>query len=321
MQPEVSVVIPTHDRCDLLGRTVRGALAQTAANLEVVIVDDGSTDGTSAMLASLADDRVVVRRHERPQRVSAARNLGIEAARGEWVAFLDDDDLWAPDKLARQLRAAQAAGADWAYTGFVQVDTDLRALSAVPPPPPSTVRDGMLFRNMAPAGSSTILVRRSLLLQTGGFDVSLHKLEDWDLWIRLAHAAMPACDPAPLTAYVEHRGMASRQTGDYFRELDILSLRYAGLRGSRPIDRVAMYRWIGWAMLQSRNRRGALLAYARAVREGDVPSAARCCLAALSPALAERIAYRPRDAAVVQQAEAWLVAYRGEASVVAERLT
>ncbi len=310
MPPEVSVIIPTHNRRALLRRTLHAALAQAGVALEVVIIDDGSVDGTQDMLASLSDRRVVVRRHERPRLVSAARNLGIETARGEWVAFLDDDDLWAPDKLDQQLRAIRAAHTSWAYTGFVQVDADLHVVSAVRPQPPAIVRKGMPFRNMAPAGSSTILARRDLLREVGGFDVSLRKLEDWDLWIRLAHAAEPAWVPEPLTAYVEHRGMASRSSGDYFRELDTLALRYAGLRGPHAIDRVAMYRWIGWAMLQARNRRGSLEAYARAIHEGDGSSIVRWATVALSPALGERLARRPVDRAWARSAEAWLARYR-----------
>src|SRR3954468_2829862 len=103
--PEVTVVIPTRDAWDLLPATLTGALAQEEVALEVVVVDDGSRDGTAAGLAewARADPRLRVCRLEPSAGVGAARNAGIERARGEWLAFLDHDDLWAPRKLREQV--------------------------------------------------------------------------------------------------------------------------------------------------------------------------------------------------------------------------
>src|SRR5829696_624334 len=98
---EISVVVPTHNRSGLLAQTLRSVLWQRGVDLEVLVVDDGSTDDTA-----------------------------------EVVAVLDDDDLWAPDKLARQLAAAQATGRSWVYTGAVNIDDDLRVLGGMPPYPP-----------------------------------------------------------------------------------------------------------------------------------------------------------------------------------------
>jgi len=102
--PLVSVVVPSHNRARLLRRTLRSILAQHLTDLEVVLVDDGSTDETP-QITNGADPRIVVIRNQEPGGVSAARNRGIAAARGEWIAFCDDDDLWSPDKLSRQLMA------------------------------------------------------------------------------------------------------------------------------------------------------------------------------------------------------------------------
>ena len=128
MTPFVSVVVPSHNRARLLSRTLQSILAQQMGDLEVVVVDDGSTDDT-ASVAAAADPRVVVLRNEAPAGVSAARNRGIAAARGAWMAFCDDDDLWSPEKLAHQLAAAERARADWVYSGDVNVDDGLRVLS------------------------------------------------------------------------------------------------------------------------------------------------------------------------------------------------
>src|SRR5262245_33388702 len=137
VKPLVSVVIPSHNRRRLLERTLRSVLAQAAGDLEVVVVDDGSTDGTRD--AAGLDPRVVILRNDIPAGVGSARNQGIAAARGEWIAFCDDDDLWSPDKLMRQLAAADDAGAQWVYGGDVNVDDGLRVLSGGPPPDPDTV--------------------------------------------------------------------------------------------------------------------------------------------------------------------------------------
>ena len=131
--PEVSVVIPTRDRSRLLALTLRSVRWQRGVDLEVLVVDDGSTDDTAEVVAAIADPRIRLVRQPVAQGVSAARNRGIAEAGGTWVAFLDDDDLWAPDKLVRQLQAAHQTGRAWVYTGEVNVDQQLRVIDGVPP--------------------------------------------------------------------------------------------------------------------------------------------------------------------------------------------
>ena len=101
MVPLVSVIIPTYNRADLVRQALASVKAQTYRDFEIVVVDDGGTDGTCEALSAWREIRVL--RHAHRRGVSAARNTGIDAARGEWLAFLDSDDLWLPDKLARQI--------------------------------------------------------------------------------------------------------------------------------------------------------------------------------------------------------------------------
>jgi glycosyltransferase involved in cell wall biosynthesis len=111
-EPEVSVVIPTRNRWPMLStHALPSALAQEDVDLEIVVVDDASGDGTAARVAELGDPRVRVVRNETNRRLPASRNVGAEEARGTWLAFLDDDDLWSPRKLRAQLDVAQASGA------------------------------------------------------------------------------------------------------------------------------------------------------------------------------------------------------------------
>src|SRR5215208_5234996 len=107
---DVSVVVPTRNRSALLSRTLRSALRQERVDFEVIVVDDASDDETPALLSALDDHRVRVLRHETLRGLSSSRNHGAEHARAEWLAFLDDDDLWAPDKLFRQVSAAKERG-------------------------------------------------------------------------------------------------------------------------------------------------------------------------------------------------------------------
>jgi glycosyltransferase involved in cell wall biosynthesis len=274
--PDVSVVIPTHNRRRLLGQAVRSALGQVGVEVEVVVVDDGSSDGTADAVASLGDGRVRVIHHRRPLGVAAARNAGAGAARGAWVALLDDDDLWAPDKLKRQLEAASAAEAGWVYAGVVEIDAEGRLLGGGAPPSPEDLLAGLRRRNLMPAGSSNVAVRSDLLSASGGFDPRLRHLADWDLWLRLAALGPPACVPAPLVAYRLHHGQATLDTTGMLAEASALEARHGA-------DRTAILRWAAWSHLRTGRRRAALRAYAGAVLAGDVASLARAAVALLHP--------------------------------------
>ena len=184
--PEVSVVIPTFNRADRLCEAVDSVLGQTFRTLECVIVDDGSTDGTPEVIEARygADGRVrhVVQENAGP---AAARNRGVTLARGAFIAFLDSDDLWDPEKLAIQMdlmrRERQAAlcfcdrriagepeSSRFVATGF---SGDLSMAG--------------LLRDNLPICTPSVVVRKEALTQAGGFDPSFTCAEDWDLWIRI----------------------------------------------------------------------------------------------------------------------------------------
>jgi glycosyltransferase involved in cell wall biosynthesis len=287
--PEVSVVIPTRDRSRLLALTLRSVLWQRDVDLEVVVVDDGADDDTAEVVAGFGDARIHLVRHEVPQGVSAARNRGVAEATGRWVAFLDDDDLWAPDKLARQLQAARRSGRTWVYAGGVNVDQRLRVLEGGPPPPPDRVMELLGRYNPVPAGASNVVVRADALVRAGAFDRRLRRTEDWDMWIRLARLGPPAWVCHPLTAYRMHAGSkAFVDENRMLTEATVIADRY-GI----PVDRAAQYRRAAWTCLRAGQRHDALRYYAQAVRVGDVISAARAMLALLHPAPTASYLRRP----------------------------
>ena len=307
--PLVSVVVPSYNRAALLKRTLRAILAQQFTDLEVLVVDDGSTDDTGT-IAAAADPRVMVIRNQQPAGVSTARNRGIAAARGEWIAFCDDDDLWSPHKLIRQLKAAEQAGADWAYAGDVNVDEHLRVLSGGPPPDPEAVVALMPRWNPLASGGSNVLVRSRLLAAVGGFDPGLRRTEDWDLWIRIARTGPPAWVREPLVAYRFHGGNIVTDPEGMVEEARCLAERY-----DIPVDLTAMHRRAAWAALRNGRRLLALGYYARAVAGGDLRSLGRAAVAAIHPAVGTNQLFRfaGRDADWIAQAERWLEAFaKGE---------
>ena len=244
---DVSVVIPTRNRAAFIRDALATALGQIEVDLEVVVVDDASDDTTAVLVERIADSRVRLVRREQPGGPGAARNAGTAAARCEWVAFLDDDDLWAPDKLARQLRAGREHDAGFVYGGALAVDDALEPLYLWRVPDPSTVLDALLALNVIPAGSSTVVARASLLGEVGGFDERFSHLSDWDLWTRLAAAAPAACVGDVVTAYRLHGlGQHGDRAPTILRELDLLDAKHAELRRERGIqlDRASMQSYL-----------------------------------------------------------------------------
>jgi glycosyltransferase involved in cell wall biosynthesis len=251
--PGVTVVIPTHNRRRLLELTLESALRQRDVALEIVVVDDGSTDGTAPIVQGFGDDRIRLVRHEKPRGVSAARNKGIAEARGGWIAFLDDDDLWAPDKLALQLAAVLQTGQLWAYTGHVNITSDHRVVGGVPPSTPDDVQHDIRRMNLIPGGGSNVLARTDLVRRLGGFDEMLGILEDWDMWIRLAREERPAWVRRPLVGYRIHGSNSSRNIDRMLTEVAIIDRRYRG-----PVDKVRFYRHLARVSMRGGRRRQAL---------------------------------------------------------------
>ena len=208
--PEVSVVIPTRDRAHHVLRAVAGALAQENVDQEVIVVDDGSRDDTQAALAGVADRRLVVLRNDVPQGVASARNRGLALARGRWVAFLDDDDLWAPWMLRTQIDAASGRGASYAYCDSVVLDERLEVIGKITPPPPEDIGFALQSWNFI-GGPSVVVIDTEALRRLGGFDQRLSVLADWDLWIRLADAGPGVHCSSMIVGYVTHpNGMFTR---------------------------------------------------------------------------------------------------------------
>jgi glycosyltransferase involved in cell wall biosynthesis len=269
--PSVSVVIPTRDRWELLSRSaLRSALDQEDLDHEVIVVDDGSTDGTAERLAELDEPRLRVVRHETSKGVAQARNTGVAAARGEWVAFLDDDDLWSPWKLRRQIDAGRRAEAGFVYAGAVWVDRELRFLHGHKLPDPAALAPELLRWNVVWGGCSNVVARTGLVRELGGFDEDFFQLADWDMWIRLALAAPAAAVDEVLVALVMHReSMLLVDRRDVFLEFDRLVEKHRGAeeRLQAAPDAALFARWVAAGHLRAGRRGAAVRAYLRGTHD------------------------------------------------------
>src|SRR5262249_37100539 len=187
-EPLVSVVIATYNCAAYLGQAIDSVLAQTYRNVEVLVVDDGSTDDTAAVLARyMSDPRVHVHRQTNAGQTSA-KNRGIAAARGEFVGFCDADDAWLPDKLAVQIPAfARSERIAVVYSRATTITPDGKPIQAGPRPVPyvsGRITADLFKSNVVPFG--TAVVRRSCLIEMGAFDERYRMGIDWELWLRLS---------------------------------------------------------------------------------------------------------------------------------------
>jgi len=182
-RPSVSVIIPTHNRLDFLRESLRSVFGQTLPPLEVLVSDDGSTDGTAAMAAAEFPLAQVLAQPNRGP--SAARNLGIRHARGDWLAFLDSDDLWQPRKLERQLaELSRRPRFRIAYTDEIWIRRGVR----VNPGKVHRKYSGWIFPRCLPLciiSPSSVIIHRDVFEEAGRFDEALPVCEDYDLWLRL----------------------------------------------------------------------------------------------------------------------------------------
>jgi len=230
--PRVSVVIPTRDRRDMVVEAVESVLAQRTVAPEVIVVDDGSLDDTAGVLERFG---LAIRCVRTPAAgVSAARNAGARLARGEWLAFLDSDDFWLPDKLAVQL-AFHDRHADVAVSQTEEI----------------WIRDGIRVNacrhHAKPAGDifipslrrclvspSAVMIRRSLFEESGGFDESLPVCEDYDLWLRLSLRVSIGLVPEPLV--VKRGGHADQLSRRHWGMDRFRVAALARLLAAEPMD-------------------------------------------------------------------------------------
>ena len=202
---KVSIVIPTYNRAEMLKKAVESLLLQSHQNIEVVIVDDCSTDHTSEVIKEMKDHRIQYIKHPINKGGAAARNTGIAHAAGDYIGFLDSDDQWLPEKLKKQLDVFKKnSDVGVVYTGLSVVN-ETKVLREMLPMFKGDILPKLIQFNCIDTTSS-ILVKKELLDEVEGFDTSFPSCQDWDLYLRLAQKTHFDYVKEPLVLFNQHSG-------------------------------------------------------------------------------------------------------------------
>lgn len=225
-KPVVSVVIPTYNRPDFLGGAIETVLQQTYDDFELIIVDDGSEeDYTTEIIAEYSDSRINMVEHDENKGLSAARNTGIQSAYGKYIAFLDDDDRWHEEKLARQvavLEETPEVGLVTCCLASVSPEGDLLRCEQSKP---SGDLSEAIFRKNVIGTPSRVLIRATCFEDVGTFDEELPTKQDWDLYIRICQEWRVRCLEEILCFRTVHESMSS-DPSDAERDLMRIRERY-----------------------------------------------------------------------------------------------
>lgn len=221
-RPTVSVIIPTYNRKELLLRAIASAQQQTLRDVEIIIADDGSTDGTQQAVAGLGDSRLrYCRLHH--QGACAARNAGMALARGEYIAFLDSDDVWLPEKLMTQKRQLETSGADAVFCAFERHDGGLSRYPAEDTPAGRVDYRRLLGGNLV---STQTLFGRAACMKQVGFDLQFPRMQDWEYAIRLAKEFRLVFFPDVLARVYVQQDSISRKPELGLRAMRLLMGKY-----------------------------------------------------------------------------------------------
>ena len=252
--PKVTVVIPAYNAMTYLPATLESVLQQTFTDFEVLIINDGSTDGIAAWAAEIADARVKLISQEN-QGLPGARNTGITAAQGEYVAFLDADDLWAPTKLEQQVDCLDSKpDVGLVYTWTLLVDQQGKSTGTVTAAHiEGNVWEKLLLGDVVGSGSSAT-IRRSCFEKVGLFDTELSSIEDCDMWVRIAAHYPLAVIKEVLVYYRQHPRNMSK---DYDRMVQNSRLKIE--KNFKDVPRELMYLrprayghtflWLAWKVI------------------------------------------------------------------------
>jgi glycosyltransferase involved in cell wall biosynthesis len=204
----VSVIIPTYNRANTIVRAINSVLNQTYKKLEILVVDDASTENIEKIVRNFTDDRIKYIRHPYNKGGGAARNTGITVSRGEYIAFLDSDDEWLPEKIEKQLnvfhKSTNSLGV--VYTGFQYVNEYGQMNEQVIPKERGNISLKILEWNYV-GTASTVLARSDFLKRINGFDETLPSCQDWDLYIRLSKICLFDFVAESLVRYTSSRNL------------------------------------------------------------------------------------------------------------------
>ncbi|MEK7649523.1 MAG: glycosyltransferase family A protein [Patescibacteria group bacterium] len=238
--PKVSVIIPTHNRAHLLPRALDSVLSQSYKDMEIIIVDDGSSDETPAVIARYTDPRIRTIRYETPQGIPTVRNRGMQEARGEYIAWQDDDDEWLPGKLEKQVAKMETLSEEYGvvYSAYWRMRKD--GTRAFFPPRWVQPQEGDLYKVFLKKNFlclQSMLMRKKVFETVGGLDKRFPVLQEYDWFPKIAERFQFAYIPEPLTL-LHHTPKSNSQNNTlnaFARELfiqdrypDLLRFKFLG---------------------------------------------------------------------------------------------
>lgn len=276
--PLVTVVIPTYNRLPFITEAVRSVIAQTFTNWELIIADDGSTDGTAQVQMELHDARVKVMSLPHTGNIAWMRNVAAEAGKGKWIAFLDSDDIWVPEKLDIQLNSLQQSARRWGYGGFTLIDEEGMEFTndSAYTPFSGWIADRVIAAEAA-VSIGSLVVERSLFNEAGCFNTALSLLyrEDYDLALRLSLLAAADASPVTLVKIREHRGRSTNTVADSHERTAATYAHFLSLRPAATLKKIAHrrrgYHLAEAARINFLKKRYALAGrqFGKAITEGD----------------------------------------------------
>jgi glycosyltransferase involved in cell wall biosynthesis len=186
--PKVSVVIPTYNYGRFIERAISSVLSQSYQDYEIIVVDDASTDDTKKNINQLIDKRIKYFRHDLNRGPSAARNTGIQYSQGKFIAFLDSDDEWLPDKLHHQVNLLSNSAPDvgLVYCGVQSINSITSKITNIYPKFRGNIFEPLLDANIISGCDSSLIIRREIFNELGLFDENMESSEDWDMWLRIS---------------------------------------------------------------------------------------------------------------------------------------
>jgi glycosyltransferase involved in cell wall biosynthesis len=265
--PKVSVIIPTYNRAAPLQKATASVLSQTFQDFEVIVVDDASPDNTGDMVRSFGDQRIRYIRHEVNKGEGAARNTGILHSKGEYLAFLDDDDEWFPDKLRKQVALLDHSPLNVGviYTGYRKIDTTTGStlLDLVPS------KRGNIFNDLLQdncIATTTVLVRRQCFDKAGLFEEGVAFGADYDMWIRVSREFHIDYIKEPLVNYYIHGNNVTRNYANVITGLELQLAKYESFWAVNSKSYSAKYISLGVLYCYTGNTKKGRAALLKAVR-------------------------------------------------------
>lgn len=204
----VSAIITTFNRANYLKLAIASVLSQSYSNFELIILDNSSSDHTEETVHSFDDSRIRYIKHQ-PLNISETRNLGVRESQGEFIAFLDDDDEWMPDKLEKELQLFLKVSKQVAlvYGGFIRIDKNGRPFYAhVPKLKGQILKNLLSLKDDFTGSASNPMIRKSVIHQLGGFDEEIRTGEDWEFYLRLSEKYLIECVEEPIVKIRHHFG-------------------------------------------------------------------------------------------------------------------